>query len=231
MRKKSVIIIPLIIFIIIVLLVFVSYDRLKIDLKNLINNKYESITLDGIYITDSDELLIDLYIEDEKKCIGDSFEIRNMVKDYLKNHNEYNNMRVEICFRSYSQDFSIIFTNYSEDFTDIKFENSYDINIGLFSCAYRLSLFDFKGVEGIEDFEILRFAYLNDYHDVSALDSIKNLELLDFTDYSKLITDYDYLIKKHPNCKIVINDSESFEQTDKLEPYNVIIEEVSNEKK
>ena len=93
---------------------------------------------------------------------------------------KYKNMDVEISFRTYSQDFSIIFTNHSEDFTDIKFENSYDINIGLFSCAYRLSLSDFKGVDGIEDFEILKFAYLNDYSDVSVLGSVKNLEFLDF---------------------------------------------------
>ena len=66
-------------------------------------------------------------------------------------------------------------------------------------------------MDGIEDFEILKFAYLNDYSDVSVLDSVKNLEFLDFTVFNniKVITDYDYLIKKHPNCKIEINDSET----------------------
>lgn len=90
-------------------------------------------------------------------------------------------------------------------------------------------------MEGIEDFEILRFAYLNDYRDVSDLDSVKNLEFLNFTVFwnSKVITDYDYLVKKHPNCKIEIHDSKHLEQTDKLEPepYDIIIEEVNNEKK
>ena len=211
MKKKYPIILLIVIFFMVVFVLIFRYNRLKIDLYKLIkNNEYESVTLDGVYITDSDELLITLYIEDEKESISDSLEIRNIVKDYLKKQAKYKNMDVEISFRTYSQDFSIIFTNHSEDFTDIKFENSYDINIGLFSCAYRLSLSDFKGVDGIEDFEILKFAYLNDYSDVSVLDSVKNLEFLDFTVFNniKVITDYDYLIKKHPNCKIEINDSE-----------------------
>ncbi len=212
MKKKYPIILLIVIFLMVVFVLIFKYNHLKIDLYKLIkNNEYESVTLDGIYITDSDELLITLYIEDEKESISDSLEIRNIVKDYLKKQAKYKNMDVEISFRTYSQDFSIIFTNHSEDFTDIKFENSYDINIGLFSCAYRLSLSDFKGVDGIEDFEILKFAYLNDYSDVSVLDSVKNLEFLDFTVFNniKVITDYDYLIKKHPNCKIEINDSET----------------------
>ncbi len=209
-KKYPIILLIVIIFMVLFVLIF-KHNQLKIDLYKLIkSNEYESVTLDGIYITDNDKLLIDFDVEDEKESIGDSFEIRNMVKDYLKKHDKYKNMDVDISFRTYSQDFSIIFTNYSEDFTDIKFENSYDINIGLFSCAWRASLSDFKDVEGIEDFEILRFSYLNDYRDVSVLDSVKNLEILNFTvfDNSKLITDYDYLIRKHPNCKIEIHDSE-----------------------
>lgn len=81
MKKKCVIIISVIIFIIIALILFINYDKLKIDIKRLINNKYESVTLDCI-ITDSDKLYMYFYIEDEKEIIGDSLEIRNIVKDY-----------------------------------------------------------------------------------------------------------------------------------------------------
>lgn len=231
MRKKSVIIIPLIIFIIIVLLVFVSYDRLKIDLKNLINNKYESVTLDCI-ITDSDKLHISFYIKNEYECLSDSLEIRNTVKDYLKKHDEYKNMCVEIFFQTYAQNFSITFANYDEDSTGTNFENSYDINYGRFVCNNRLSLSDFKNIQGIEEFEMLQFINLNDYSDVYALDSIENLKYLIFSNHlnDKIVTNYDYLVNKHPHCKIEIHDSEHLEQTVKHEPYDIIIEEVSNEK-
>lgn len=236
MKKKCLIIIFLILFIIIALIVVVSYDKLKIDLKNLINNKYESVTLDCI-ATDNNKLYIYFYVEDEKESIGDSFEIRNTVKDYLKKHDEYKNMRVEICLQSYSQDFSITFANYDDYRTGINFENSYDINFGWFNCTFITSLSDFEGVKGIEDFEILGFFDLYDYHDVSALDSVRNLKYLFFPDYSysynEINTYYDYLVRKHSNCKIEIHDSEHLEQTDKLEPepYHLIIEEVNNEKK
>lgn len=77
---------------IIIFIIFFSSNKLKINLKNLINsNKYESVTLDHI-ITDSDKLYISFYIENEYKCLSDSLEIRNTVKDYLKNM-----MNIKLC--------------------------------------------------------------------------------------------------------------------------------------
>lgn len=236
MKKKYPIILLIVIIFMVVFVLIFQHNQLKIDLYKLIKrNEYESVTLDGIYITDSDELLINLYIEDEKESIGDSLEIRNLVKDYLKKHDEYKNMRVEIFFQTYAQNFSITFANYDEDSTGTNFENSYDINYGRFVCNNRLSLSDFKNIQGIEEFEMLQFINLNDYSDVYALDSIENLKYLIFSNHlnDKIVTNYDYLVNKHPHCKIEIHDSEHLEQTDKLEPepYHVIIEEVNNEKK
>lgn len=86
MKKKYPIILLIVIIFMVVFVLIFQHNQLKIDLYKLIKrNEYESVTLDGIYITDSDELLINLYIEDEKESIGDSLEIRNLVKDYLKN--------------------------------------------------------------------------------------------------------------------------------------------------
>jgi len=232
MKKKCFIIMLLIPILIIIFIIFFSSNKLKINLKNLINsNKYESVTLDHI-ITDSDKLYISFYIENEYKCLSDSLEIRNTVKDYLKKHDEYKIMRVEIFLRTYAQNFSITFANYDEDSIGTNFENSYDINYGRFVCNNRLSLSDFKNIQGIEEFEMLQFINLNDYSDVYALDSIENLKYLIFSNHlnDKIVTNYDYLVNKHPHCKIVIYDSEHIEQTVKHEPYDIIIEEVSNEK-
>lgn len=212
MKKKYPIILLIVIILLVVFVLIFKHNQLKIDLYKLIKSKeYESVTLNGIYITDSDKLLIDFYIEDEKESISDTFKIRSIVKDYLKKHDEYKNMCVEICFQSYSQSFSITFANYDEYRTNINFKNSYDMNFGWFNCDFMISLSDFEGVEGIEDFEILGFCELYDYHDASVLDTAKSLKFLYFNN-SKVITDYDYLVKKHPNCKIEIYDSEHLEK-------------------
>lgn len=106
MKKKYPIILLIVIIFMVVFVLIFQHNQLKIDLYKLIKiNEYESVTLDGIYITDSDELLINLYIEDEKESIGDSLEIRNLVKDYLKKHDEYKNIHADISFRTHSQDF------------------------------------------------------------------------------------------------------------------------------
>ena len=186
---------------------FFSYNKIKTDLFKVFHNKYKFIQLDDI-IVDKNELHISFYIEGTYECLRYSLKIRNIVKDYLKKHDEYRNMRVEIFLITYANDFSITFANYDEDDTGIEFENSYDINYGRFSCANYLSLSDFKG---IEDFEILRFAYLNDYSDVSALDSVKDLRYLVFSDFGNQKKekfeniDYNYLSNMHPNCKIEID--------------------------
>lgn len=69
-------------------------------------------------------------------------------------------MRVEICFQSYAQNFTLIFANYDEYCTNINFKNSYDIYFGSFNCAFRASLSDFKDIEGMNDFEILGLSIL-----------------------------------------------------------------------